>query len=52
MDEGGNGRKNPRIKQTDGPDATPFLAILLYVLGFMGALALLALLAAWLLRRF
>ena len=28
-----------------------FLPILLYVLGFMGALALLALAAGWLLRR-
>ncbi|HEY3204630.1 MAG TPA: hypothetical protein VGL03_13345 [Thermoanaerobaculia bacterium] len=33
------------------PRDTPFLAILLYVLGFMGVLALAALLAAWLLRR-
>jgi hypothetical protein len=33
------------------PRRTPFLSLLLYVLGFMGALALLALLAAWALRR-
>jgi hypothetical protein len=33
------------------PRRTPFLALLLYVLGFMGALALAALAAAWLLRR-
>ena len=31
----------------DDPRNTPFLAILLYVLGFMGALAL----AAWILAR-
>jgi len=40
----------------DDPDDDPrqarFLPILLYVLGFMGALALLAFAAAWLLRRF
>ena len=35
----------------EDPRDTPFLAILLYVLGFMGVLALAALLAAWLLRR-
>ena len=35
----------------DGPGKTPFLPILLYVLGFMGVLALAALAAAWLLRR-
>jgi hypothetical protein len=34
----------------DDPRQTPFLSILLYVLGFMGALGLLALLGAWLLR--
>ncbi len=32
------------------PDKTPFLPILLYVLGFMGALALAALAVGWLLR--
>jgi hypothetical protein len=32
------------------PRQTPFLSILLYVLGFMGILALLALAGAWLLR--
>jgi hypothetical protein len=32
------------------PRQTSFLSILLYVLGFMGALALLALAGAWLLR--
>ncbi|MFY9552119.1 MAG: hypothetical protein WAU32_13280 [Thermoanaerobaculia bacterium] len=35
----------------DDPGGPRFLPILLYVLGFMGALALLALLAAWILRR-
>jgi hypothetical protein len=30
---------------------TPFLSILLYVLGFMAAMAALAFLTAWLLRR-
>jgi hypothetical protein len=35
----------------DDPRRTPFLAILLYVLGFMIALALLALAAGWLLKR-
>ncbi len=40
MGEGGN-----------DPRATPFVAILLYVLGFMSALALLAFAAAWLLKR-
>jgi hypothetical protein len=34
----------------EDPRETRFLPILLYVLGFMGALALLALLAGWLLR--
>jgi hypothetical protein len=34
-----------------GPRATPFLAILLYVLGFMIALGVLAFLAAWVLKR-
>jgi hypothetical protein len=33
------------------PGRTPFRALLLYVLGFMGALAMLALVAAWVLRR-
>jgi hypothetical protein len=41
MDEGG-----------EDPDDPRFLPILLYVLGFMVALAVLAALAAWLLRRF
>ena len=36
----------------DDPRHARFLPILLYVLGFMGALALLAFAAAWLLRRF
>ena len=40
------------IRTDDDPRHAPFLPILLYVLGFMGALALLALAAAWLLRRF
>jgi len=35
---------------SDDPRQTRFLSILIYVLGFMGALALLALAAAWLLR--
>ena len=34
----------------DDPGRTPFLAILLYVLGFMFALALLALAAGWILK--
>jgi len=34
----------------DDPRQTRFLSILIYVLGFMGALALLALAGAWLLR--
>jgi hypothetical protein len=34
----------------DDPQQTPFLAILLYVLGFMLALALLALAAGWVLK--
>ncbi len=34
----------------EDPGATPFLPILLYVLGFMFALALAALVAGWLLR--
>ena len=33
------------------PGKTPFFPILLYVLGFMGVLALAALAAAWILRR-
>ncbi len=32
------------------PRKTPFLPILLYTLGFVGAMALLAAVAAWLLR--
>ncbi len=35
----------------EDPRRTRFLPLLLYVLGFMGALALLALFAGWLLRR-
>jgi hypothetical protein len=35
----------------EDPRSTPFLAILLYVLGFMLALAVLALAAGWLLKR-
>ena len=35
----------------EDPRDTPFSSILLYVLGFMAALALLALVAGWLLRR-
>jgi hypothetical protein len=34
----------------DDPRSTPFIAILLYVLGFMLALAVLALAAGWLLK--
>jgi len=34
----------------EDPRKTPFLPILLYTLGFMGALALLAAAAVWLLR--
>jgi hypothetical protein len=36
----------------EDPERPKFLPILLYVLGFMGALALLAFAAAWLLKRF
>jgi hypothetical protein len=36
----------------DAQDSARFLPILLYVLGFMLALALLAAAAAWLLKRF
>lgn len=36
----------------DDPRDTPFLAILLYVLGFVAALAVLAFAAAWVLKRF
>jgi hypothetical protein len=36
--------------EADDPRRTPFLAILLYVLGFMAALALAAWAAAWFLR--
>ena len=35
----------------EDPGRTPFLAILLYVLGFMLALAVLAFAAAWILKR-
>ena len=45
-DDGGSGGR-----PEDDPRNTPFLAILLYVLGFMGALALLAWALAHLLRR-
>jgi hypothetical protein len=38
-------------RPADDPRSTPFVAILLYVLGFMIVLALLAWCAAWLLRR-
>jgi hypothetical protein len=34
----------------EDPQKTPFLSILLYVMGFMGGLALLARAVAWLLR--
>jgi len=34
----------------ENPRNTPFLSILLYVMGFMGGLALLAYAVAWLLR--
>jgi hypothetical protein len=34
----------------DDPRRTPFTAILRYVLGFMGSMALLALASVWLLR--
>jgi amino acid transporter len=36
--------------QAEDPQKTRFLSILLYVVGFMGALALLAWVAAWLLH--
>ena len=36
----------------DDPRKTPFLQILLYTFGFMGAIALLAAAFVWLLRRF
>ncbi len=35
----------------DDPKKTPFLSSFLYVMGFMGGLALLAWAVAWLLRR-
>jgi len=35
----------------DDPRNTPFLSILLYVIGFMVALGALAFVTAWLLRR-
>ncbi len=41
----------PGRRPEDDPRNTPFLAILAYVLGFMGALALLAWLVARLLLR-
>lgn len=40
----------PPRRPEDDPSQTPFLAILLYVLGFMGALAILAWILARLLR--
>jgi hypothetical protein len=36
--------------KADDPRKTPFLSILLYVMGIMGGLALLAWAAAWLIR--
>ena len=42
--------RRPDRRPTDDPARTPFLAILLYVLGFMGALALAAWILAFLLR--
>jgi len=47
MDE----RSPPGAPPPDDPRRTPFLSILLYVLGFMGALALAAWILATLLRR-
>ena len=44
MDDGGEDPDDPRNAR--------FLPILLYVLGFMVALGVLAAIAAWLLRRF
>ena len=38
------------IEGEQGPQKTPFFSILLYVMGFMGGLALLAWAVAWLLR--
>lgn len=49
MDDGATPEPGP--DPDDDPANTPFLAILLYVLGFMGALALLAWGLARLLRR-
>jgi hypothetical protein len=37
--------------RAEDPQKTRFLSILLYVMGFMGGLALLAWAVAWLLRR-
>jgi hypothetical protein len=47
MDDDPGPGKDP----AEDPRNTPFLAILLYVLGFMGALALLAWILAYFLRR-
>jgi hypothetical protein len=50
MDEVEDEDGRPARRPADDPARTPFLAILLYVLGFMGALALAAWILALLLR--
>ena len=45
-----DGEPPPPRRPEDDPRQTPFLAILAYVLGFMGALAVLAWILARLLR--
>jgi hypothetical protein len=43
--------EDPHAEDRGDPDSPRFLPILVYVLGFMLALALLAAAAAWLLKR-
>ena len=51
MDGDGDGPAHPPPEADDDTRRASFAAILFYVLGFMGALALLAWIAAALLRR-
>jgi hypothetical protein len=51
MDDDGDGPADTPTSPDDDPRRASFAAILFYVLGFMGALALLAWIAAALLRR-